>query len=142
MERIVVDSGIIIKWFVAEPQSTEARRILRAYRAGTLTLLAPDLIYAEVGNIVWKKQRFQGLPVSTAARILRAMRRLDISLTSAKPLLDDAHQLAVTHSRTVYDALYLALCVQEGCRFVTADERLVNAVGAAFPGLVWVANWP
>ena len=86
MGRIVIDSGVIIKWFVAEPYSAEARRIVRGYRAGTVTLLAPDLSHAEVGNIVWKKQRFQGLPVSTAARILRVMRRLDISLTSARKL--------------------------------------------------------
>lgn len=142
MEHLITDSGVVVKWFVDEPYSTEARRVLRAYRAGSVSLLAPDLLYAEVGNIVWKKQQFQGLPANTAGRVPRAMRQLDISLTSARLLLDDAHRLAVAHGRTVYDALYLALSVREKCRFVTADERLVNAVGAAFPDMVWVANWP
>jgi predicted nucleic acid-binding protein len=31
--------------------------------------------------------------------------------------------------RTVYDSLYIALSMHEGCRFVTADERLVNGLG-------------
>jgi predicted nucleic acid-binding protein len=61
MDKIVVDSSVAIKWFVVEPFSTEAHRILDEYQTGTLTLLAPDLLYAEVGNVVWKKHRFLGL---------------------------------------------------------------------------------
>lgn len=30
------------------------------------------------------------------------------------------------YQRTVYDCLYLALAVREGCQMVTADERLYN----------------
>ena len=61
MDKAIIDSSVAIKWFVVEPYSDDARRVLNEYQAGTLSLLAPDLIYAEVGNIVWKKQRFQGL---------------------------------------------------------------------------------
>ena len=39
-------------------------------------------------------------------------------------------------------SLYLALSIREACQFVTADERLVNAVRPALPGVIWVANWP
>jgi predicted nucleic acid-binding protein len=56
--------------------------------------------------------------------------------------LEEAYRLAVTHQRTVYDSLYLALSVREGCQFVTGDLRLVNAVGTALPNVAWVGNWP
>ncbi len=46
MSRLVVDSSVVIKWFVVEPYSTEARRVLNDYQAGGLTLLAPDLLHA------------------------------------------------------------------------------------------------
>jgi predicted nucleic acid-binding protein len=141
IERLVIDSGVLIKWFLDEPLYPEARRIRDEYRTGTLTLVAPDLIYAEVGNILWKKQRFQGLSSVDAADVLMTLKGYPIPTTPAAALLDDAYHLAVTHGRTVYDALYLALSVREGCRFVTADERLANAVGAALPNVVWVANW-
>jgi predicted nucleic acid-binding protein len=141
-ERLVIDSGVIIKWFVDEPFYPEARRIRDQYRNGSLTLVAPDLLYAEVGNIVWKKQRFQGLSATDAADVMRALKPYSIPTTPAADLLDDAYLLAVTHGRTVYDALYLALSVRENCRVVTADQRLANAVGAAFPNLVWVGDWP
>ena len=50
MANLVVDASVVIKWFVAEPLSVEARRILDDYQAGTLSLVAPDLINAGVGN--------------------------------------------------------------------------------------------
>lgn len=49
--------------------------------------------------------------------------------------------LAITQQRTVYDSLYLALSLREGCDFVTTAERLVNALALHFPNVVWLANW-
>jgi predicted nucleic acid-binding protein len=63
-------------------------------------------------------------------------------VTSGAALLEEAYRLAVTHQRTVYDAMYLALSLREHCRWVTADERIINALGAIFPQIIWVANWP
>lgn len=142
MDKIVVDTSVAIKWFVVEPFSTEAHRILDEYQTGVLTLLAPDLICAEVGNVVWKKYRFQGLAAADAQHIIDEFRRLTFVLTSTVDLLDEAYRLAVAHQRTVYDALYVALNVREQCSYVTADEKAVNALNAVFPNVIWVANWP
>jgi predicted nucleic acid-binding protein len=141
MTRLVVDANVAIKWFVPEPFSLEARRILDDYQAGTLTLLAPDLINAEVGNIVWKKQAFQGLDAEEAVKVINEFRKLAIVVMPTRNLLEDAYHLAVTHGRSVYDSLYLALSIREGCQFVTADERLVNAVGSSLSTVVWLPNW-
>jgi predicted nucleic acid-binding protein len=142
MDTVVVDSSVAIKWFVVEPYSVEAHYILEEYQAGTLTLLAPDLLYAEVGNIVWKKHRFQDLVAEDAEEVLAAFRLVTFMVTSCAALLEEAYRLAVTHQRTVYDAMYLALSLRENCRWVTVDERIVNALGAIFPQIIWVANWP
>jgi predicted nucleic acid-binding protein len=107
-----------------------------------LRFIAPDLLSAEFGNVLWKKVLFQGLPVVDAKQILDDFRKLTVDLTPTGDLLDDAFHLAVTHRRSVYDMLYLALSIREKCRFVTADEKLVNAVSAAIPDVVWVARWP
>jgi predicted nucleic acid-binding protein len=141
MDKIVIDSSVAIKWFVVEPLSMEAHRILDAYQKDALTLLAPDLIYAEVGNIVWKKHRFQGLAIEDAQQIVDEFRKLKFVPTSAADLLDEAYRLAVAHRRTVYDALYIALSVRERCSYVTADEKTVNAISPAFPNVIWVADW-
>lgn len=141
MEKIVVDSSIVIKWFVTEPLSEEARRVLDWYQSGALTLIAPDLLAAEIGNIVWKKFRLQGLAKQDAEQIIIAFRELHIELTPSVELHQDALRIAMAHERTVYDSLYIALSEREKCVFITADERLVNAVSKAFPKTVWIANW-
>jgi predicted nucleic acid-binding protein len=143
MDDLVIDSGVAVKWYVLEQNWAEARRIFADYRSGKLTLLAPDFIYAEFGNIMWKKQVFQNFDPLDAANIVDEFRtHITLTLTSTKELLDEAYDLAVAHRRTVYDMLYLALSLRAGCQFVTADEKLVNAIGSVFPNIVWLANWP
>lgn len=141
MDKIVIDSSVVIKWFIVEPNSTEAHKILSAYQAHTVTLLAPDLLYAELGNIIWKKQLYQGLDQADAQAILKTLSTLSLAITPAVDLLHDAYRIAVAYRRTVYDSLYLALSQREQCRFVTADEKLVNALGSNFPDAVWIGNW-
>jgi len=143
MSELVIDSGVAVKWFVIETYSPEADRILQEYRQGKWSFLAPDFIYAEFGNVIWKKQAFQGLNPADAEQIVSDFRtQISLSLTSAADLLEDGYRLAVAHKRAVYDALYLALSLQIGCPFVTADEKLVNAIGSLYPNMIWLANWP
>ncbi len=141
MDKVIVDSSLVIKWLVAETLSTEARRVLDGYQSGALALIAPDLLAAEIGNIIWKKHRFQGLTQADAEQIIAAFRELTIELTPTIELLDRAFQIAIAHKRTVYDSLYIALSEREKCVYLTADERLVNAVSKSFPQTVWIANW-
>ncbi len=141
MINVVVDSSVAIKWFVVEPYSDEARTVLNGYKSGEINLLAPDLMSAEVGNIVWKKHRLQNLDVEDAQAIIDTFKTIGFIFTPNSTLLSEAYKLAVTHDRTVYDMKYVALSKQENCQFITADERMVNAIGTHFPEVVWVANW-
>ena len=142
MAKLVVDSSVALKWFFTEPYSADARRVLDGYQNGSLSFLAPDLINAEFGNVVWKRHAFQGLDAADARDVLDAFRVLRFDFVPAESLIEDAFRIALAHRRTVYDSLYVALSMREGCQFVTADEKLVNAVGTSFPNLVWIANWP
>jgi len=142
MGKIVVDSSVVIKWFVPEPLSAESRRVLDGYQSGSFMLIAPDLLAAEIGNIVWKKYRFQGLAKADAEQIITSFREVDIEFTPAAELLSEALRIAMIHERTVYDSLYIALSERENCDYITADKRLVNEMSKSFPKTVWVSNWP
>ncbi len=120
---VVVDSSVAIKWFVIEPYSAQALRILGDYQKNALTLLAPEFIYAEMGNIVRKHHSRRGLSAANAQAILNGFRALTIGVTLTAGLVSDAYHLAVAHGRTVYDCLYLALSLREACPFVTAPTR-------------------
>jgi predicted nucleic acid-binding protein len=141
MTSLVVDSSVAIKWFLPEAYSAEASRILEQYKAGALTMIAPDLINAEFGNIVWKKHLYQGVSATDAQSVINEFRKLGLVITPTANLLDEAYRLAVTHKRTVYDCLYLALSLRESCQFVTADEKLTNAVRASISNIVLLADW-
>ena len=118
MENVVVDSSVVIK-FVVEPYSDEARKLLNEYKVGGVNLLAPDLINAELGNIVWKKHRLQDLNIEDAQEIVNTFKTVNFTFTASADLLDGAYHLAVAHERTVYDMMYVALSQREQCRFVT-----------------------
>lgn len=140
-QSIVIDNGIAVKWFVPEPDSAKARSIFRDYENGSLKLLAPDLIFAEFGNVIWKKHQFQNLSLNDANDAITEFKNLTLTIAPSADLFERAFEIAVAHKRTFYDSLYLALAEREKCEFVTADERLFNAVGASFPRVVWLPDW-
>lgn len=141
MDQLVVDSSVVVKWFVAEVLTTEARKIYSEYQSGNVRLLAPDLIYAEVGNITWRKQMYEGMSAQDAQLVLADFQAVGIEVTSAADLLPDAYQIAIAHGRSIYDSLYIALSLREQCQFVTADNKLVNAVRAVYSNIVSLAHW-
>ncbi|NMF83028.1 type II toxin-antitoxin system VapC family toxin [Nodosilinea sp. P-1105] len=141
MKDLVIDSSVVIKWIVPQACSKKAGEVLTVYQAGGLRLLAPDLLNAEVGNILWKYHSFQGLTKSDVQEALEAFKDLEWSITPSNLLLDDALNLAIDYRRTVYDSLFIALALREGCQLVTADERLVNAVSQKLPQVVLLSSW-
>ena len=142
MVRLVLDSSVVIKWFLLEDYTPEARQILLAYRNGDCQITVPDLLYAEVGNILWKRHVQKGLDESYCQAALHELDALLLPIVPITRLAADAFSLAIAHKRTMYDMLYVALAEREGCPFVTADERLVNAIGAALPSVKWLGKWP
>jgi predicted nucleic acid-binding protein len=122
---LVVDASVAIKWYVPEPDSQRALKIL----SGGTRLLAPDLLIAEVGNILWKKVRRGELTMAEARAIASALTKSSpLELCPASELLATAMSIAVAHQRSVYDSLYVALAHERSCQLVTADERLVSAL--------------
>ena len=53
MSSYVVDASVAIKWFFPQVYAENARRLL----ASDHNLLVPDLVFPEVGNILWKEVR-------------------------------------------------------------------------------------
>ncbi|MCY7376797.1 MAG: type II toxin-antitoxin system VapC family toxin [Pyrinomonadaceae bacterium] len=141
MKNLVIDSSVSVKWFIAETDLPSALEILKDYRNDKVSFLAPNLIYAEFGNIVWKKQVFQSLDRKDADFAIWEFKKIEFVLTPISTLFDDAYKIAVKYKRSFYDSLYLAPSVGENCAFVTADEKFYNAVRQDFPKMILLANW-
>lgn len=137
MTRVVVDASVAVKWFIPEELSADARMFLST----EYELLAPDLLWAELGNVLWKKHRRRELDPHTARRLLRDFARVPIEYHASERWTEAALELAIRHGVTVYDGLYLALAAGNRCRVVTADRRLHEACGGVIRHLVdWVGE--
>ena len=123
MTRIVVDASVAAKWFLPETHAQAAGRVLKENHM----LLAPDLIWAEVGNVFWKKWRRGEISREVARDLLRDFRRFPLETTPSQTLLDAAWRIATESGRPVYDSLYIALADIRTCRLITAERKLVNA---------------
>ena len=126
MSVFVVDASVVLKWFVPEIHSDAARRLL----AATHQFLSPDLLFPEVGNVIWKKVRRGELTAEEGQRLAADISSVAVETISTRGLMIDAHALAVTTGLTVYDAMYLALAIRLKTDLVTADDRLSRTVAA------------
>jgi predicted nucleic acid-binding protein len=136
VRRVVVDASVAVKWVLPEEHSAAAARLLDE----DYELLAPDLIWAEAGNVFWKKFRRSELLAEEGHSLLRDLRRYPIQILSSEELLAIAWEIASAHARSFYDSLYLALAADRSCPLVTADRKLYNALsgGSSPVPLLWV----
>ncbi len=141
MSKVVIDSSVVIKWFLDEEDSDKAQSIYDDYEKGSLTLIAPDLLNMEIGNIMWKHVVHRGMSAVDAQDVIDRFIELELNLVPTTELLNEAYRIAVTYKRSVYDSTYVALSIQDDCRFVTADEKLYTAVGKALSNVVLLTNW-
>ncbi len=138
MTPLVIDASIAVKWFIPEAHSIKALRLLDAGRE----LLAPDLIFAEFGNVLWKKWLRQELEPEVISPLLADLGRMRLRIVPTAALADKAADIAVTYKRSFYDSIYLSLAVHaQGC-MVTADEKLCNALRATplAERLLWIED--
>ena len=141
MSLLVLDASVAAKWFLpraGEPLAEEALALLRRHADGEIELTVPDLFWAEFGNILWKAVRMGRIAGRAATEALTDMLRYGLPTVNGRELADDALAIALSTGRTVYDSMYVALAVQQESIFVTADERLVNALATHWP-VKWLA---
>lgn len=119
----LVDTSVVVKWFVAEDGQSEAEALIGE------SLVAPDLLLAEVSNALWKKWRKAEIQIEQMHVALTAVDSF-IEMLPSRPLADDALAIAVELRHPVYDCYYLAMCAAMELTLVTADRRLMRACNA------------
>ncbi|WP_137181123.1 type II toxin-antitoxin system VapC family toxin [Roseomonas sp. AR75] len=124
MSACVLDASVAIKLVVTEPGSEHAQR-LRGWR-----LLAPDLLWPECANILWKAVRRGIFGPVQAEMACAALLRLPFEIAGSAALMPGALRRAMALGHPAYDCLYLELAEREGLPLVTADRRLLTIADA------------
>lgn len=140
MSGYVVDASVAVKWYLPEIHDAPARRLLIPDKE----LLVPDLIFSEVGNILWKRIRSGQMLEAEAEAVMRSLGELPLKVVPSWPLVLSGLTIACKTQRTVYDSLYLALAVRENAVMATADEKFYNALQTTplKPYVLWVEDIP
>ncbi len=132
--QYVLDANVVVKWFIPEVDSDKADRLLADFRGHRLDIIAPDILVAEVGNTLWKRSvKTRDISPTDAATSYTDFLDLDVPVHSSAAIAEDALSIANSEQHPLYDMLYISLAMRRGCEFITADESLVNKLGARFP---------
>mgnify|MGYP006427702653 CR=1 FL=1 len=120
----VLDSSVVIKWYVRERDRDAAVRLIDGDRA----LVAPQLLIYEIANIVWKKHRRGDVDTENGTRILQSLKNAPLELMDGVRFAERAWDLARRLGHPVYDCFYLACAETLDATLVTADERFLDAL--------------
>lgn len=113
---MIVDASVAFKWLVPEPDSAAAIAWLRM----DVSLFAPGLILAEIGNAVTKSVRRKELGVEGTQEQFARLPKLLILLDDA-PFMTRAFDLAIGLRHSFYDCVYLAAAEALQQQLLTAD---------------------
>ena len=98
----VIDASVAVKWFVEEPDSPAAHRLLDAHASGEAPLVAPDLLVYEVSNVLLHNSRFSPLDV---CRCVEQLYEVELELVGPSvELVTATVALAAAKRLTFYDA--------------------------------------
>ena len=128
---LVVDASVALKWYVSDEGADVARQIL----ASDETLIAPELVVAEVCNASWIAYRRREIGADQQGQIAADITRVFDRLEALARHASRAAAIARELDHPVYDCCYLAVSEALEAPLVTADGRLLaRTAGTPFAG--------
>jgi len=115
----VLDASILAQTVVKEEYTELALRLIGRLES----IYAPPLILYEIGNALMTLVRRGFITKEDVLRKFKSLTAIP-TLNIKEPTLDKAIEIAVELQITLYDASYLALALEIGVPFITADREL------------------
>jgi predicted nucleic acid-binding protein len=141
MSDIVVDSSVMAKWILPEPDSVRAQRLISEVTLRGEHLVVLDLAFIEVTNAIWKRHHRGLATLDESRQFLRDLLLTPVHVEESIRLLEPALEIAARYDRAIYDALFVALSQDLAVPAVTADELVYNALRADFPRIILLRDW-
>lgn len=124
MARVVVDASVVVKWFLEEDHSAEARALRDDHLSDVILAEAPAVMPFEVLNAA----RYSGaLDRTELARVAEALGQASIAVHDLRgDFAAKTVSVALSAGLSVYDASYVALAQLLDVPLYTADEEMVR----------------
>ncbi len=121
MERISLDSSIVVKWFSYEEDTEKALKIKDAFVRGEIELIVTQLLYSEVINALRYKPDYN---VSKLKKSADALLNLHMYVEIIdNDILKRSSEIAFDAGVTIYDAIPVAVAEKHKTICLTADKR-------------------
>lgn len=118
---LVIDANVVVKWFLDEPGSEQAR----AYFNSVEPLLAPAHMLAEVGEALVRSWRKGELP-QEQLDLARVVLRQTFVVLPLGDLISSALDIAIAAQISHYEALYVAAAERRDTHLITDDRVLLR----------------
>ena len=142
MPEVVVDASVVAKWQLADEEFiVEAERLRSLIYKGALELVVPWFWHYESASIFSKAVHNRRLPEEKAVLAIQIVSLLPARVVPPPQPLR-AFASARRFNRGVIDCFYLALAEERNCDFWTDDRKLARAVGAQYPFVRWIGEYP
>jgi len=122
----VLDTSVVVKWYVEEEDSDKARILMQNHLDGKSTLVVPDLLIYEVANALKYSGAFSEKEICESVQDLYDL-KLDI-IAPLPSVIYPAIKISLTKDIAFYDAFYLALAQEIKSPLITADKKLYQKV--------------
>jgi predicted nucleic acid-binding protein len=129
----ILDNSVTMRWCFDAGLHPYADSVLHQLEAIDGMAFVPVLWRYEVSAVLARAQTRGEISGTDAADFLTDLRGLNIVIDTAgtEHILTTAHQLAVTHRLTSYDAAYLDLALRRNLPLATLDKDLARACQTA-----------
>ncbi len=122
MSELIVDASVALCWFVKEPATEKANRLI----VTKIDLVAPSLMLVELANGLWNRTRRKEIEADLAEAGLREVRRFVPQVFDDAVLAAPALALALELDHPIYDCVYLALARRRSAPLITQDRRFTS----------------
>lgn len=128
MKAIVLDSSALIPLFLPDENDAYSQKIIQ-YALKSTPIITATFCLLEFGNVIAVSIRRKRLTEADASFAYKKLSALPITykdfVTPAQ--LPNIHNIASRRGLSFYDALYLALAIDEGASLATLDAALKKA---------------
>jgi predicted nucleic acid-binding protein len=129
----VIDTSALIRLYIPDgPIPEGVEEFLRGVERGNHIAIAPELLLVESANVLNKKRKINEITEAESIQLLNDILSLPIRYFPHGPFISTAFDLAREHEITLYDAVYLALAVEQGAVLFSADKDICRIAGKLF----------
>lgn len=121
MEKVVLDTSVVVKWFVEEKDSEKAQKFLEAYQDGRLEIIAPEIMGLELTNALFFGAGYKGEVLKQALAAFYSLKLASVPLSES--FVQEARKYMEKFKIAIYDALFIALADRERLPLISADKQ-------------------